>query len=71
MSWELPVSLLVVWIFIFFCLMKGVKKASKVVYVTALTPYVLIVIALIISIVKSQDAMDGFRAFGNIGVSFC
>ncbi|XP_033759005.1 sodium-dependent proline transporter-like [Pecten maximus] len=39
--------LLLCWIFIFFCLMKGVKSSGKVVYFTALFPYVVLVVLLI------------------------
>ncbi|KAK3100774.1 hypothetical protein FSP39_025139, partial [Pinctada imbricata] len=39
--------LLVAWVFIFFCLMKGVKSSGKVVYFTATFPYVVLVILLI------------------------
>ncbi|XP_069115318.1 sodium-dependent proline transporter-like isoform X1 [Argopecten irradians] len=39
--------LLVCWVFIFFCLMNGVKSSGKVVYFTATFPYVILVILLI------------------------
>ncbi|XP_021362137.1 sodium-dependent proline transporter-like isoform X1 [Mizuhopecten yessoensis] len=39
--------LLICWLFIFFCLMKGVKSSGKVVYFTATFPYVVLLILLI------------------------
>ncbi|WAR11375.1 SC6A8-like protein [Mya arenaria] len=41
-QWHLAVALVVAWLVIFLCLMKGIKSVGKVVYVTALLPYVLL-----------------------------
>ncbi|KAJ8038594.1 Sodium- and chloride-dependent glycine transporter 2 [Holothuria leucospilota] len=48
--WELALCLLVAWLIIFFCLIKGVKSSGKVVYLTATFPYVVLVILLILGL---------------------
>ncbi|KAJ8320365.1 hypothetical protein KUTeg_001952 [Tegillarca granosa] len=45
--WHIPVCYLVAWIIIFLCQMKGVKSVGKVVYVTAILPYLLLTVLLI------------------------
>nr|WLN44343.1 AAT2 [Sinonovacula rivularis] len=46
-QWHLAVPLTVAWVLIFLCLMKGIKSIGKVVYVTALLPYVLLTVFLV------------------------
>lgn len=46
-QWHLAVALVVAWIIVFLCVMKGIKSLGKVVYVTALLPYVLLTVFLI------------------------
>ncbi|XP_045191377.2 sodium- and chloride-dependent glycine transporter 1-like [Mercenaria mercenaria] len=46
-QWHLAVALVVAWIIIFLCLMKGIKSVGKVVYVTAILPYVLLTVFLV------------------------
>ena len=47
LNWDLALYLLLVWIACFFILSKGVKSSGKAVYVTALVPYVTIILLLI------------------------
>ncbi|RWS26644.1 sodium- and chloride-dependent glycine transporter 2-like protein, partial [Leptotrombidium deliense] len=42
--WPLALSLLAAWLIVFICLSKGVQSSGKVVYFTALFPYVVLVI---------------------------
>lgn len=42
--WPLALCLLLAWIIVFLCLCKGVQSSGKVVYFTALFPYVVLVI---------------------------
>ncbi|XP_076607171.1 sodium- and chloride-dependent GABA transporter ine [Chaetodon auriga] len=60
--WELFLILLLAWILIYLCIFKGVKSTGKVVYFTALFPYV-ILIALLINNVQLPGAIDGINFF--------
>lgn len=46
-AWDLALCLLLAWIIVFLCLVKGVKSSGKVVYFTATFPYVVLVILLV------------------------
>lgn len=45
--WQLVLCLALAWIIAFFCLSKGIKSAGKVVYFTALFPYVMLTAILV------------------------
>lgn len=45
--WQLVLCLAVAWVIAFFCLSKGIKSAGKVVYFTALFPYVVLTALLV------------------------
>ncbi|XP_059162593.1 sodium-dependent proline transporter-like [Physella acuta] len=45
-KWDLALCLLLAWVICFFCLIKGIKSTGKVVYFTALFPYVVLIILL-------------------------
>ncbi|KAI1902894.1 hypothetical protein AGOR_G00021010 [Albula goreensis] len=62
MRWELCLLLLLAWILNYLCIFKGVKSTGKVVYFTALFPYVILV-ALLINNVQLPGALDGIRFF--------
>ncbi|XP_037085961.1 sodium- and chloride-dependent neutral and basic amino acid transporter B(0+)-like isoform X2 [Pollicipes pollicipes] len=62
MNWQLTLCLLLSWIIVFFCLMKGVKSSGKVVYVTATAPYVFL-IAILAYGCTLPGAIDGIKFF--------
>ncbi|KAL3852860.1 hypothetical protein ACJMK2_016469 [Sinanodonta woodiana] len=43
-KWDLVLCLMLAWVIVFFCLIKGIKSTGKVVYFTALFPYVVLTI---------------------------
>lgn len=47
MNWELALCLLAVWLMVYFSIWKGVGWTSKVVYVTATLPIVMIIVVLV------------------------
>ncbi|KAJ3588801.1 hypothetical protein NHX12_009655 [Muraenolepis orangiensis] len=62
LRWELLLILLLAWILIYLCIFKGVKFTGKVVYFTALFPYV-ILLALLINNVQLPGAVEGIKFF--------
>lgn len=55
---HLIIGLLVAWVLVFLCLMKGVKSVGKVVYVTAVLPYILLTTFLIRGLML-EGSVDG------------
>ncbi|XP_076446332.1 sodium- and chloride-dependent taurine transporter-like [Babylonia areolata] len=45
--WELALCLLVAWCVVFLCICKGIRSSGKVMYVTATSPYIFMLILLI------------------------
>ncbi|XP_022521552.2 sodium- and chloride-dependent GABA transporter ine [Astyanax mexicanus] len=62
LRWELFLLLLLAWILVYLCIFKGVKSTGKVVYFTALFPYVILV-ALLINNVQLPGAIKGIEFF--------
>uniref|UniRef100_A0A670JHR5 Sodium- and chloride-dependent creatine transporter 1-like n=1 Tax=Podarcis muralis TaxID=64176 RepID=A0A670JHR5_PODMU len=58
LSWQLILCLLTTWVIVYFCIWKGVKSTGKVVYFTALFPYVVLILLLLHG-VTLPGALDG------------
>ncbi|XP_071820221.1 sodium- and chloride-dependent neutral and basic amino acid transporter B(0+)-like isoform X1 [Apostichopus japonicus] len=61
-SWQLALCLLLAWVIVFLCLIKGVKSSGKVVYVTATFPYI-VLLALLILGLTLDGHQEGIRFF--------
>ncbi|XP_054722878.1 sodium- and chloride-dependent GABA transporter 1-like [Uloborus diversus] len=58
LRWELALYLVAAWIFTYFIIWRGLHQSGKIIYVTALFPYVILTVLLIRG-VTLEGAMDG------------
>ncbi|XP_063797185.1 sodium- and chloride-dependent creatine transporter 1-like isoform X2 [Pseudophryne corroboree] len=58
LNWQIILCLMATWIIVYFCIWKGVKSTGKVVYFTALFPYVVLIVLLAHG-VTLPGALDG------------
>ncbi|XP_046331791.2 sodium- and chloride-dependent GABA transporter 2-like [Haliotis rufescens] len=61
-KWDLALCLLLAWIVVYFCIWKGIKSSGKVMYFTATSPYVLMLVLLIRG-VTLEGAVDGLKYY--------
>ncbi|CAM1329526.1 Uncharacterised protein g10051 [Pycnogonum litorale] len=61
-NWRISLCYISCWIMIFLCCIKGIKSIGKVVYFTAVFPYVVLIILLIRG-VTLKGATDGLLYF--------
>ncbi|OQV16286.1 Sodium- and chloride-dependent glycine transporter 1 [Hypsibius exemplaris] len=59
---ELLICLAVAWISVFLCSFKGIKSSGKVVYLTATTPFIMLIVLLIRG-ATLPGAIDGLKLF--------
>ncbi|XP_038055503.1 sodium- and chloride-dependent glycine transporter 1-like [Patiria miniata] len=57
-KWDLALCLLLAWVLVFLSLVKGIKTSGKVVYVTSIFPY-FVLLCLLIRGVTLEGAIDG------------
>ncbi len=43
-NWKIALALVVAWILVYMCMIKGIASSGKVVYVTATFPYIVLII---------------------------
>uniref|UniRef100_A0A8V5GXY8 Transporter n=1 Tax=Melopsittacus undulatus TaxID=13146 RepID=A0A8V5GXY8_MELUD len=58
MNWQMILCLIATWVIVYFCIWKGVKSTGKIVYFTALFPYVVLILLLVHG-VTLPGALDG------------
>lgn len=59
-NWKIGLALVVAWILVYLCMIKGIASSGKVVYVTATFPYLVLIIFFFRGITL-KGAFDGLR----------
>lgn len=59
-NWKIALALVVAWILVYLCMIKGIASSGKVVYVTATFPYIVLIIFFFRGITL-KGAFDGLR----------
>lgn len=59
-NWKIGIALVIAWILVYMCMIKGIASSGKVVYVTATFPYVVLIIFFFRGITL-KGAGDGLR----------
>jgi solute carrier family 6 amino acid/orphan transporter-like 15/16/17/18/20 len=59
-NWKIALALVVAWILVYMCMIKGIASSGKVVYVTATFPYIVLIIFFFRGITL-KGAFDGLR----------
>lgn len=61
-KWDLALCLLLSWIIVIICLLRGIKTSGKVVYFAATFPYLILIILLVTGLCQ-EGAIDGVLYF--------
>lgn len=60
--WQLVVCLGLAWIIAYFCLIKGIQSAGKVVYFVTIFPYIILT-AILVRAATLDGAVEGFEFY--------